>query len=212
MRDIFSGPLIEQILEQLASRPFDQMQFEDNRWFGRNDSAVYYSMIQLYSRRHVFEVGSGNSTKIARQAFDGELVCIDPSPREDVEELADDWVRVRVETLTLDVFDDCDLLFVDSSHIWEAGDLPFLYERVFPTLKPGTLIHSHDIFLPDAYPPAWDPRRYNEQYHLQKFLEENPEYKTIWPAYYMATRRTQEVVDLFGDAKSMGSFWMMKTC
>ncbi len=209
---MFSEPLIEWTLKDLAARPFDAMDFEENGWFGKNDSAVYFSMIVLYDRRHIIEVGSGYSTRIARQATVGELVCIDPSPRSEVTNLADEFIQERVETLPLETFAECDLLFIDSSHVWEAGDLPFIFEQVLPHLANGTLIHFHDIFLPDAYPPAWDPRRHNEQYHLQAFCEEHPEYKTVWPAYYMATRRTAEVIELFGDAKSMGSFWMVKTC
>jgi hypothetical protein len=202
------------MLALLAKRPWTGMAFEENGWFGRNDSAVLFSMLRKDRPQAVIEVGCGNSTRITLQALRpvDSLTCIDPAPRIDLPPGRYHHLPLRVEQVNPGEFTDCDLLFIDSSHVWAAGDLPFLYEQVFPVLKAGCLIHSHDIFLPDAYPPAWDPRRYDEQYHLAAFLEAHPEYETLWPAYYMATRRTQEVIDIFGDAKSMGSFWMVKTC
>jgi predicted O-methyltransferase YrrM len=209
-RDIFSGPLVELTIETLQERPFAPMEYIENGWFGRNDSAVYYSMVKMRNPRRLIEVGSGYSTRIADQACKGTLVCIDPSPRADVGEYCDHLLEVKVQTLDPQTVADCDMLFIDSSHIWGAGDLPFLFGKVFPLLKAGTAIHFHDIFLPDDYSPAWAPRHYDEQYHLRDFLNGHPEYQTLWPGYYMATRRTQEVIDIFGDAKCMGSFWMVK--
>src|SRR3546814_19871471 len=57
-----------------------------------------------------------------------------------------------------------DLLFVDSSHLLVPGsDVDLLLNRVLPRLPAGVLVHIHDMFLPDAYPAAWDWRCYNEQ-------------------------------------------------
>jgi hypothetical protein len=211
MRDIFNGDLIELTTGSFKEfRPFDKMRYLDNHWFGYVDSAVYYSLIKIYKPDIIIEVGSGYSTAIAHQATENTLICIDPNPRADIDTLANEHIADKVENLAVEIFDDCNMLFIDSSHYWEAGDLPFIFEKVLPWLKTGTLIHFHDIFLPDDYPPAWYPRMYNEQYYLKDFLEANPTYETVWPAYYMATQRTKEVVDVFGVASSMGSFWVRK--
>jgi hypothetical protein len=47
-----------------------------------------------------------------------------------------------------------DLLFIDSSHAVKTGsDVLMLYLEVIPMLKPGVLIHIHDIYLPYTYSP-----------------------------------------------------------
>jgi hypothetical protein len=47
-----------------------------------------------------------------------------------------------------------------------------------PRLKPGVLIHIHDIFLPYDYPPEWSDRFYNEQYLLAcVLLTREPSYE-----------------------------------
>jgi hypothetical protein len=207
---LYDNPLIELVVETLLTRPFSPMIHEKNGWFSYNDSAAYYSMIGMRKPEVLIEVGSGHSTRIARQASNGVVVCIDPAPRADVREYCDHLFRVPVQSLMPETVADCDLLFIDSSHTWAAGDLPFLFGKVFPLLKPGTFVHLHDIFLPDDYPLGWEGRHYDEQYHLREFLEGHSEYKTLWPAYYMATRRTEETKTIFGSAASMGSFWMVK--
>ena len=42
-------------------------------------------------------------------------------------------------------------------------DVDRLFLDVLPRLASGVLIHVHDIFLPEGYPPDWIWRGYNEQ-------------------------------------------------
>ena len=44
-----------------------------------------------------------------------------------------------------------------------GSDVDLLLNEVLPQLRPGVLIHLHDIFLPDPYPAGWAWRGYNEQ-------------------------------------------------
>jgi hypothetical protein len=84
------------------------------------------------------------------------LLCIEPYPsrwlmqREDVTLL-----RQPVQTVGLDVFDDLrenDFLFIDSSHTVKPGsDVNYLILEVLPRLKPGVIVHFHDIYLPYDY-------------------------------------------------------------
>ena len=49
-----------------------------------------------------------------------------------------------------------DVLFIDSSHVAKVGsDVTFILLRVLPRLKPGVIIHFHDIFYPYSYPVNW---------------------------------------------------------
>jgi predicted O-methyltransferase YrrM len=170
----------------------------DNGFFTSPDAEILYCIIRRYEPRRIVEVGSGNSTKISRLALmdggiDARLISIDPRPRADIDELADQSCRVSVEDLEdLSVFTELaedDLLFIDSSHELRAGnDLTHLYLRVFPLLASGVLIHIHDVFLPYDYRPDWVMTQrlpYAEQYLIQAMLQSNGNFEVIWPGYYL---------------------------
>ena len=91
------------------------------------------------------------------KALQTAIVSVDPNPRVDVACFANEVHRARVETLEADAIaarlDAGDILFIDSSHVLAiGGDVSFLYFDVLPRLRPGVLIHIHDIFLPYEYP------------------------------------------------------------
>jgi hypothetical protein len=75
-----------------------------------------------------------------------------------------------------DVLDDGDILFIDSTHVSKPGsDVNWLFFRVLPRLKPGVVIHVHDIFYPFEYHNDWltERRSWNESYLLRSFLSYN---------------------------------------
>ena len=46
-----------------------------------------------------------------------------------------------------------DILFIDSSHVSKIGsDVNFILFQILPILKPGVLIHFHDIYYPFESP------------------------------------------------------------
>jgi hypothetical protein len=48
-----------------------------------------------------------------------------------------------------DSLENGDFLFIDSSHaVKPGGDVLYLYLEVLPRLKPGVIVHIHDIFFP----------------------------------------------------------------
>jgi len=53
--------------------------------------------------------------------------------------------------------------------------------NVLPRLKPGVLIHFHDILYPFVYPEAWfrEGRAWNEVYLIRAFLQNNPDYEIL---------------------------------
>jgi predicted O-methyltransferase YrrM len=145
-------------------------------WFPRLDAAAAYTMVRTLKPRRIVEVGSGHSTRfMARAIADGRLptamTCIDPQPRASIRGLPVEWISLPVQEAKLALFDNLDILFIDSSHQCQPGsDVEFLLERVIPRLPSGVRVHFHDIFLPDPYPAEWAWRRYNEQDHLRKIL------------------------------------------
>jgi hypothetical protein len=61
---------------------------------------------------------------------------------------------VPLETFTALQADD--VLFIDSTHaVRVGGDVNYLVLEVLPRLRPGVLVHFHDIFLPYDYPPTF---------------------------------------------------------
>jgi predicted O-methyltransferase YrrM len=179
----------------------------NNGWFDSVDAEVLYSIIRRFKPARIVEVGSGFSTRAMRRAIlDGSLhtrlTSIDPIPRIDVANFADEQIRTPVETLEVsrlvELLQANDILFIDSSHlITTGGDVIFLCLEVLPELRPGIFVHFHDIFLPFEYPQSWvvDFRwGWNEQYLVQAFLYNNSEFEIVWPAFYMWTQYKGEVL------------------
>ena len=74
----------------------------DNDYYTTPDAEVLYSIVQIYRPQQIIEVGSGSSTHLFRCAIrDAQLVTrltsIDPQPRRDITEHADEIIRHRVE-------------------------------------------------------------------------------------------------------------------
>jgi predicted O-methyltransferase YrrM len=144
----------------------------DQDWFPRLDAAAAYAIVATRAPARIVEVGSGHSTRfMARAVADRNLptriTCIDPAPRAAIAELAVTHVPRVLSDADLPLFAQLeagDILFVDSSHVAMPGtDVDRLVLDVLPLLKPGVLVHIHDILLPDPYPPEWEWRGYNEQ-------------------------------------------------
>jgi hypothetical protein len=83
-----------------------------------------------------------------------------------------------------------DVLFIDTSHVAKTGgDVPFLYHEVLPRLRPGVVVHIHDIFLPWDYPEDWvlAGRAWNEQYVVKSFLAFNGAYEVLLGIGWLST-------------------------
>jgi hypothetical protein len=76
-------------------------------------------------------------------------------------------------------------------------DVDFLLSSVLPSLKPGTLVHIHDMMLPDDYPADWAWRGYNEQPAIAALLGSGvwqPLFSSHWAATRMAPAVAQSAV------------------
>jgi hypothetical protein len=119
------------------------------------------------------------STKFARQAIERHrlgtrIVSIDPQPRAHIDSLVDDKIRRPLEQVEPEWFDrlgEGDILFVDSSHrALQNSDVTMFFLDVLPRLRPGVVVHLHDIYLPYDYTPAYLQLLWNEQYFLAAAL------------------------------------------
>lgn len=186
---------------RLESAHLNDVGFSNNNpFFHPPDSDVLYVMMREYQPSRVIEIGSGNSTRIMRQAIrDGGLstkvVSIDPLPRSDVKGFADEIRAVRVEEIPAEQIsadlNRGDFLFIDSSHMTMVGnDVVLEFLQVIPQLKSGVMIHVHDIFLPWDYPLEWINREpqvggWSEQHILQAMLWGSDRFDVLWPGHYV---------------------------
>lgn len=167
-----------------------------NDFYRSPDAEILYLMIRKLAPRNIVEIGSGNSTRIVRQAIsDGRLdvrhVAIDPAPRDDIRGLVDHAHLARFEdTSSTDIIARLgpgDVLFVDSSHeVRVANDVALLFCNVLPALAKGVVVHVHDIFLPFDYPEEFAFRfpHWGEQYILQVHLAAAA-HELLWPGAYV---------------------------
>lgn len=168
----------------------------DQTWFPRLDAAAAYAMVRRERPARIVEVGSGHSTRfLARAVADGRLAtaitCVDPEPRRSVAGLAvthDARLLGDDHRPLLAGLDPGDILFIDSSHLAMPGsDVDRLFLDILPRLKPGVLVHVHDITLPDAYPAEWAWRGYNEQLLVGALLQGGA-YEILFSSHWAATR------------------------
>ena len=150
-----------------------------NTYFSALDAITLYGLLGSRGPSRYVEVGSGNSTKFARRAVRDlnlatKIISLDPRPRAEVNVLCDRVIREPLEDNDLVLFDELeagDVVFVDGSHrVFENSDVTVFFMEVFPRLKPGIVVHVHDIFLPFDYPRSWMRRHYSEQYLLAAYL------------------------------------------
>lgn len=165
-------------------------------WFPRLDGAAAYALVLRHRPARIVEVGSGHSTRmLARAAADAgaatQITCIDPAPRAALRNLAVEWRGRVLGEDDLPLFAKLgpgDIAFFDSSHIlWPGTDVDMMLNRVLPVLRPGVLIHIHDILLPDPYPPEWEWRGYTEQLGLAGWILGGA-YKPVFASHYALTR------------------------
>jgi predicted O-methyltransferase YrrM len=167
----------------------------DQDWFPRLDAAAAYVFVRETNPARIIEIGSGHSTRfMARAARDGglatEIISIDPAPRADIEGTGVQIIRQTVQGVGLAPFSllaGGDILFIDSSHILMPGtDVDILFNHVLPGLRRGVLVHVHDIFLPDDYPPEWEWRGYNEQLGVAGLIQGRG-FRLLWSSHYAST-------------------------
>ncbi len=217
-------------IEDLPSSPFTYSFKQPS--FGPGDAELLFSMIRKFRPSRIIEVGCGESTKMIQLAirnnvaddtsYTCEHICVEPYEMPWLESQNLTVVRKPVEQLGSDFFHklgENDILFIDSSHVIRPqGDVLFLYLKVLPELRPGVLVHSHDILTPRDYFPHWviDQRLlWNEQYLLEAFLSFNPSFQVIcalnwlWHNYRNETDRAFPVLAKVRD-DDPGSFWIRR--
>jgi hypothetical protein len=179
----------------------------NNGLFDGVDALTAYCIIRHFQPRLIIEVGSGFSSLITAEAVrrgnHTKLICIEPFPREFLRRGfpgLDSLIEKKVQDVDLEFFsqlEDGDVLFIDSSHTVKiGGDVNYLFLEVLPRLKPGVIVHVHDIFFPFEYRRDWVMQQFRfwtEQYLLQAFLSFNSEFEVLLANSYLGLYHAEEL-------------------
>ena len=166
----------------------------DNDGFSPGDATVLATMLMHYQPKRVVEVGAGYSTAVMLDVSERyladppKIVCIDPEPGRLRSVLRGDEAGLTihetiVQNLPIELFTTLeanDILFIDSSHVLKLGsDVSLLFLEVLPRLRPGVVVHIHDIATSFEYPLEWyeEGRAWNEAPALRAFLAFNQAYE-----------------------------------
>jgi Methyltransferase domain len=214
--------------EQFPTKPTGQPTrfYLNNGLFDGVDALFAYCMVRHSRPQLIMEIGGGFSSLILGEATadnnSSPLICIEPFPQEFLKRGfpgLHSLIEKRVEDVELEFFSQLssgDIMFIDSSHTVKiGGDVNYLFLEVLPRLKPGVIVHVHDIFFPFDYRRDWvkdELRFWTEQYLLQAFLSFNFEFEVLMANSYLRHYYQEDLKAAFPSLPSWGggSFWMRR--
>ena len=200
-----------------------------NDQFSLGDARMLHAFIAAFRPRTLVEVGSGHSSAVILDAMDTlglDTRCIFIEPNtERLRKLMrpGDLKRARlmempVQGVPLSLFDSLaenDILFLDTSHVAKTGS-DVLHEifEILPRLKPGVIVHFHDIFSGFEYPREWaieENRSWNEAYFLRAYLANNSKFQIVMHANALERRHPEALAEIApGYRVDGGSLWLRK--
>lgn len=192
----------------ILSQYFAEMPFSDgpdgrhryhynNTSYAFGDACIYWGMLGHLRPNRIIEIGSGFTSALALDAIDHfelqtRCTFIDPNPQLLLTTAAPigpqhEVIAERVQTVDPTIIEQLeanDLLFIDSSHVVKTGsDVHFELTEMLSRLRPGAMVHFHDIFYPFEYPHKWvveENYSWNELYYLHAFLMYNSSFEIIY--------------------------------
>ena len=208
-----------------------------NNLFSYGCAASTHCMIRHCKPETVIEIGSGMSSMVisdalsinhARDRQTSKYIVVDPYPPSFAERRplkTIDWFETRVELLD-SAFFNClkanDVLFIDSGHcVRIGGDVNYLFLDILPRLKPGVIVHIHDISIPYEYPKVYATSEtfrqfWTEQYLLQSFLCFNNAFEVLLAMHYLMKDHGKAFKKAFPyynpdiHRLTSGSFWIRR--
>jgi hypothetical protein len=202
LRSEQQAELLESFAGYYAQPPFERSCNPQTRFFRPNgsfpfqDAFVLYAMMRHLKPRRMIEIGCGHSSCVILDTCEAlqlttELTFIEPYPELLLSRIrAGDSSRFElrkeiIQNAPRDLFarlEAGDILFVDTSHVSKVGsDVNFILFEVLPVLKPGVVVHFHDVFYPFEYPREWLLKGmfWSEAYLLRAFLTFNDRFEIV---------------------------------
>jgi hypothetical protein len=193
------------------------------------DARILYAMTRHLRPARIVELGSGQTTRVMAQACrenarDGpptRLLAFDPFPTAVDDRLPGlaELACMKAQDVPDEVFAELesgDILFVDTTHTVKIGsDVNHIVLQVLPLLKPGVIVHIHDIFLPYEYPRLFfaDYALYwAEQYLLQAFLSFNSSFEVLCAVHALGRDQTARMAaaGVLTPGEIGSSFWIRR--
>ena len=219
------APVFHNIQKQIVEKDPVQPAY-NNQFLPGLDIVGIYTLLTKYNPERYVEVGSGNSTKVARKAIKDQglqtkIISIDPHPRAEIDAISDEVIRKPFENIAIDFLlslKENDILFIDNSHrVLPNSDATVFFLEILPRLNPGVIVHIHDIYLPYDYPQFMCDLFYSEQYTLAAFVLANPtRYATLLPNYFISEDKELSAIllliwnhpNLKDVERHGGSYWL----
>lgn len=224
--------------------PFEEQ--KGFRYYARNNQFTYFDasilsgILNILDPGRIVEIGSGFSTAAMFDTFERmsnpsieQLTTIDiDMSRLDELNPPDYCERINAPVQSIDPayfaqLGEGDLLFIDTSHVMKTGsDVHYEYLHILPALKPGVVVHIHDIHYPFEYCRQWaksENRSWNEVYLVDMLLTYSKDFKMLFfnDAFKQCLaddlREPGDMFDRFEafSAKRFhslcGSLWLVKT-
>ncbi len=201
-----------------------------NGVFDWGEAVILYSIMRVFKPARIIEVGSGFSSALMLDISEHfleapRLTFIDPYT-ERLQTLVSkkDANKVtihprRLQDVDSDMFKELeanDIAFFDSTHVSKCdSDVNHIFFDVLPKLKPGVLIHFHDVFYPFEYPERWlleVGAAWNEDYLLRAFLQYNDSFEILFFNDYMTRFHNTAVQQAFNRSQQWlgSSIWLRK--
>lgn len=193
------------------------------------DIISLYSFLAIFKPKYYIEIGSGNSTKVAKKSINDnklstKIISVDPYPRASIDSIADKVYRMPLEKMNdfsfIDSLEENDVLFIDNSHrCFPNSDVTVCFLELIPKLKKSVIVQIHDIYLPYDYPQFMCDRFYSEQYLLATMLLANKDkFQILMPCYYVSEdKELKNILNPIWENSQLknveqhgGSFWFKK--
>lgn len=179
-----------------------------NKYFIHADATTLHCMMRHFRPQQIIEAGSGFSSAVmldTNERFLNQSVkftFIEPYPGRlyslltpaDHKQTA--IFEKTLQDIPVEYFEQLqanDILFIDSTHVSKTGsDVNYFLFEIFPRLKPGVIVHVHDVFYPFEYPKAWvidgnGRFGWNEAYILRAFLMYQDKFEILFHNDFLQT-------------------------
>jgi predicted O-methyltransferase YrrM len=202
----------------------------DHHAYAHTDAIVLFCMLLELQPKKIVEIGSGYSSALMTDVKKHflqklEITCVEPYPQL-LHDLTKDAPKESFTLIDKPLWEtpdkvftslnDGDILFIDSTHVSKAGsDVNQIFFEILPKLKPGVIIHIHDIFYPFEYPYEWikETRAWTEDYIVRAFLHNNDAYDILLFNNFLNIHHSKELEKYMplASKNSGGSLWLRKT-
>ncbi|MCA0231015.1 class I SAM-dependent methyltransferase [Runella limosa] len=234
------------LMQTFASSYFGSVPFTDNpqegfryyfvnKYFIHADATTLHCMMRHFKPKHIIEAGSGFSSAVmldTNERFLNQSVkftFIEPYPDRLYSLLtpADRQQTTIFEKTLQDIpveyfeqLGENDILFIDSTHVSKTGsDVNYFLFEIFPRLKPGVIVHVHDVFYPFEYPKAWvidgnGRFGWNEAYMMRAFLMYQNQFEVLFYNDFLQTFHSEWLSKHMPTYATRGrgsSIWLRKT-